>query len=487
VTAKTERSRQGVYNVVVIGAGTAGLVTAAGTAGLGGRVALVERGRMGGDCLNTGCVPSKALISSARLVHQIRHARRWGLAEQPPQFRFEDVMERMRERRGAIAPNDSSERFESLGVDVVHGSARFVSPYEVEVNGARLRARNFVIATGSRAGIPPVEGLADAGALTNETIFDELRTKPDRMVILGGGPIGCELGQAFARLGILVTIVQTKRLLEKEDADVAELVRRRLEAEGVRVLTGTEAKRVSRDGTIWSVQVQTGERAELLEAEAVLVAAGRVPNVEGLDLERARVAHDEKGIKVDAHLRTSQPHIYAAGDVAGGYQFTHLADHHARVVVRNILVPWPKSKVGTSVLPWCTYTSPEVGRVGLNEEQAAKNGTACDVWVQPMREVDRAVIESQEAGFAKVLTHKGSDRILGATIVSEHGGDLIHELALAMKAGVGLRQISGMIHAYPTFAEVARKAADRYQKSRLTPLARRAFASLYRWQRGTGG
>lgn len=469
---------EGMYNVVVIGAGTAGLVTAAGTAGLGGRVALVERHRMGGDCLNTGCVPSKALIASARAAQHVREGRRWGLESHEPRFRFEDVMERVRERRARLAPHDSQERFESLGVDVFRGAARFVSPREVEVGGQRLRGRNFVIASGSRAGLPPIEGLAEARPFTNETIFDELRARPARLIVLGGGPIGCELGQAFARLGVQVTILEAlPRLLDKEDEDAAAVVRRQLESEGVKVVTGARVQRASRTGGITRVDL---EAASTLEAEALLVAAGRRPNVEDLGLEAAGVAFDAKGVKVNAHLETSQPHIYAAGDVTGGYQFTHLADHHARTVVRNVLIPWVKTKADTSALPWCTYTSPEVARVGLSEAEARQQGVPHEVWVQPMSEVDRAVLENEEAGFAKVLTAAGRDRILGVTLVAERAGDLIHEFALAMKAGVGLKGISSTIHAYPTFAEVARKAADRYQKSRLTPRARRLFAWLYR-------
>ena len=472
---------QGTYNVVVIGAGTAGLVTAAGTAGLGGRVALVERHRMGGDCLNTGCVPSKALIASARAAQHVREGRRWGLENQEPRFRFEDVLERVRERRSRLAPHDSQERFESLGVDVFRSAARFVSPREVEVDGQRLRGRNFVIASGSRAALLPVEGLAEARPFTNETIFDELPERPARMIVLGGGPIGCELGQAFGRLGVQVTILEAlPRLLDKEDEDAAAVVRRQLEAEGVQVVTGARARRVSRAGALTRVELEGDGAPRMLEAEALLVAAGRRPNVEGLGLEAARVAFDDKGVKVNAYLQTSQPHIYAAGDVVGGYQFTHLADHHARTVVRNVLFPWLKAKVDTAVLPWCTYTSPEVARVGLSESEARERGVPHEVWVQPMPEVDRAVLESEEAGFAKVLTGAGSDRILGVTLVAERAGDLVHEFTLAMKAGVGMKDISTTIHAYPTFAEVARKAADRYQKSRLTPRARRLFAWLYR-------
>ena len=473
---------EGVYNVVVIGAGTAGLVTAASTAGLGGRVALVERNRMGGDCLNTGCVPSKALISSARLVQQIRRAQDWGLEPMDPRFEFARVFERMRERRARIAPHDSQERFESLGVDVFRGHARFLSPHEVEVDGRHLTAKNFVVATGTRPAVPQVPGLSEVPFFTNETVFDELREKPDRLVVLGGGPVGCELGQVFARLGVRVTIVQRPtQILEKEDADAAGLVRRVLEPEGVTVLAGAQARRFSRNGGAARIEVEIGEsERRTLDADAILVAAGRVANTDDLGLDAAGVAQGKSGVTVNDYLQTSQPHIYAAGDVVGGYRFTHVADAHARVIARNILFPWWKAKWDDSVVPWCTYTSPEVARVGLNETDARKQGVEYDVWRQSLEEVDRAVVESEEAGFAKVLTRKGGDGILGATVVSERAGDLVHELVLAMKAGVGLKRISGTIHAYPTFAEVSRKLADGYQKSRLTPGVRRLFEWLYR-------
>lgn len=478
---------EGTYNVVVIGAGTAGLVTAAGTAGLGGRVALIERHRMGGDCLNTGCVPSKALISSARLIEQIRQAENWGLARQEPRFQFEAVFARMRERRSKIAPHDSQDRFESLGVDVFRGQARFLSPRDVRVEeeDTVLRARNFVIATGSRAAIPAVDGLDRVPYYTNETVFDELKEKPRRLVVLGGGPIGCELGQVFARLGVEVTILQRPdRLLPREDPDASELLFARLHREGLNILTGAQAQlAASHEGTVrvWAEVKGEGTRHPI-DCDAILVASGRLPNVEGLDLEAAGVAWTEKGVTVNAYLQTSQPHIYAAGDVAGTYLFTHVADSHARTVVRNILLPQWKSKREDSVIPWCTYTSPEVARVGLNETEAEKKGIACDVWKQPLADVDRAVLESEEEGFAKVLTEKGKDRVLGATLVAERAGDLLAEFVLAMKAGVGLKQISGTIHAYPTYAEIARKVADQQQKARLTPFAKKLLAWMYRRQ-----
>lgn len=475
-----ERKGEGIYNVVVIGAGTAGLVTAAGTAGLGGRVALIERNKMGGDCLNFGCVPSKALISSARLLQQMREAKKWGLQNQEPQFEFHDVMERMRERRAKIAPNDSQERFESLGVDVFRGEARFVSSREVEVEGRKLRARNFAIATGSRAAIPKIDGLEAAPYFTNETIFDRLDEKPESMIVLGGGPIGCELGQAFSRLGVKITILQNgPQLLPQEDRDVAEFIRKRFEMEGIAVRTGFEAKRVSRgEGKL---VIETA-RGEAVSAEALLVAAGRTPNVADLNLEGASVRHDERGVEVNDYMQTSQPHIYAAGDVANRLKFTHTADFTARVVVRNILMPLPflRQKASGAIVPWCTYTDPEVAHVGLGEKQAEEEGAAYDLFSVPLTELDRAVVESEEAGFAKILTRKGSDKILGATIVGPHAGDLLHEFVLAMNAKVGLGKIAGMIHAYPTLAELARKAGDKYNKTRLTPRTKKLFAWLYR-------
>jgi pyruvate/2-oxoglutarate dehydrogenase complex dihydrolipoamide dehydrogenase (E3) component len=479
---------EGVYNVVVVGAGTAGLVTAAGTAGLGGRVALVERNLMGGDCLNFGCVPSKALISSARLVQRIRESEKWGLDQLEPQFVFEKVFERMRARRAKIAPHDSRERFESLGVDVFHGEARFVSPHEVEVNGQILRARNFVIATGSRAVVPKVKGIENVPYFTNETIFDELKQKPENMIVLGGGPIGCELAQTFQRLGVDVTIFQRgDQLLPREDRDVAEFVERRLINEGVRVIKNADARSVATSDTgkvaLQLLDRQSGQLAEpTFFADVLLVAAGRTPNLRSLDLKSVGLDITERGVRVNDYLQTSQRHIYAVGDVVGPFLFTHMADAQGRVVVRNILVPFQflRQKVDYSVVPWCTYVDPEVAHVGLGEKEAKGQNIDYDLFVVPLEDVDRAVVESEDAGFAKILTGKGSDKILGATIIAPHAGDLLHEFVLAMKAGIGLGTIASTIHAYPTFAELARKAGDKYNKTRLTPRAKKIFTWLYK-------
>lgn len=477
-----ERAGEGIYNVIVIGAGTAGLVTAAGTAGLGGRVALIERNKMGGDCLNYGCVPSKALISSARLVQQIRNATNWGLGEQEPQFEFREVMAHMRERRAVIAPNDSQERVESLGVDVFRGGAKFLSPHDVEVEGRKLRSRNFVIATGSRAAIPKLNGIDSVPYLTNETVFDALEEKPNSMMILGGGPIGCELGQAFGRLGVKITLLHNKaQLLPAEDQDVGEFLRTCLDAENIDVRLNAKVRRVSRRNGSVVAETNSGE----VSAETLLIATGRVSNIESLHLQAAGVEHDQSGIRVNDYMQTSQRNIYAAGDVANRLKFTHTADFTARAVVQNILTPLPflRKKASSAIVPWCTYTEPEIAHIGSGEKQAVKDGTAYDLFNINIAEIDRAVVENNADGFAKVLTRKGSGEILGVTIVALHAGDLIHEFAVAMNGGIGLGKIAGMIHAYPTLAELARKVGDKYNKTRLTPFVKKLFTLLYRFQR----
>ncbi len=405
---------------------------------------------MGGDCLNFGCVPSKALISSARLIQRIRESEKWGLDRQEPQFVFEKVFERMRARRAKISPNDSQERFESLGVKVFRGEARFVSPHEVEVNGQKLRAKNFVIATGSRAVIPKIEGIDDVPYFTNETVFDQLNEKPESMIVLGGGPIGCELAQTFRRLGVQLTIVQRgDQLLPREDRDVAEFLERRLINEGVRIIKHADARSVATsDAGKVAVQLLDRQSGRLAErtffADALLVAIGRNPNLQSLDLKSAGVDVNEAGLCVNDYLQTSQRHIYGVGDVIGPFLFTHMADAQARVVVRNILVPFQflRQKMDYSVVPWCTYVDPEIAHVGLAEKEAKQKNVDYDLFVVPLEDVDRAVVESEEAGFAKVLTAKGSDKILGATIVAPHAGDLLHEFVVAMKANVGLGKIS---------------------------------------------
>ena len=472
----------GNYNLVVIGAGTAGLVTAAGSVGLGARVALVERNQMGGDCLNFGCVPSKALISSARLLHRMRQAPRWGIEKVEPVFDFKKIFAEMRAARAELAPLDSQERFESLGVDVFRGEASFLSPHEIAVGEEKLRARHFIIASGSRAAVPEPIGASQVPYFTNETIFDQLAEKPESLLVIGGGPIGCELSQMFSRLGVQVTLLQRgARLLDKEDPVVSKFVRATLEEEGVRVLTGfklEEAKKSAHGITLRGAK-------ESVSGAVLLIAAGRQPNVENLNLSRAKVAFTSHGITVDQHLETTQPGIYAIGDIVGQLQFTHVADYHARIAIRNTLVPFRflRQKVDRSVVPWCTYLDPEVATVGLTETAAKKEGIEYDLIEQEMKTVDRAVLERAEAGFARVLVRRGSDQVIGATIVGEHAGELIQEFVLAMKHRIGLKKIAATIYAYPTFASLVLKTAEQLNKKRLTPRARRITGWLYERKR----
>lgn len=470
----------GRYNVVVIGAGTAGLVTAAGTAGLGGRAALVEAHKMGGDCLNFGCVPSKALIASAKLVQRIRTAERMGLDPQEPKFRLEKVFARMRERRAEIEPHDSKERFEGLGVDVFLGRAKFVSPHEIEIDGGtRLSAANFVIATGSKALVLPLPGLDRVPFYTNETLFDEMTEAPHSLLVLGGGPIGCELAQVMRRLGVEVTLVELlPRILPRDDPDASALVRKRLEEEGVTIHTGTKASRFERkDGqTIVTLESEAGG-TRTLETEALLVATGRKPTVEGLGLEAAGVEFDRKGVRVDRTLTTSQPHIFACGDVAGPYQFTHSADYQARIVIRNILIPWVKTKADYTWVPWVTYTDPELAHCGLTEAEAEEKGADYEVHRFDWDGLDRAITDSETEGFIKILTARGKDRILGATVVGVHAGEVMHEVLVAAKHGIGLSKLSSTIHAYPTLSSSVQRVADSFQRTKLTP----RVASIFRW------
>ena len=481
----------GTYNVIAIGAGTAGLVTTSAIAGLGGRAALIEKNKMGGDCLNFGCVPSKGLISSARVVQTIRKAENWGLESQEPQFEFSRVFESMRARRAIIEPLDSQERFEGLGVDVFRGDAKFISPHEVEVNGQVLRGKNLVIASGSRAGIPPIPGLNEIPYYTNETIFDELNEKPESMIIIGGGPIGCELGQAMNRLGVKVYLMDlAPQILIREDPEVSAYAREYLEAEGVNIYTGIKTKKFSHINGKIHLEYEGTPNSQgdgvnaTLEVDVVLVSAGRIPNIESLNLEAAGVEFDKRGVKVNQYMQNNQSHIWAAGDIAGSYQFTHVADFQARTVVRNILMPFSLfySKMDYSVIPWSTYISPEVARVGLNETEAKQQGIDYDLFTLEMKDVDRAILDNADHGFIKILTEKGKDRIIGVTIVADHGGDLLHEFVLAIKYEIGLGKIASTIHAYPTFAELARKLGDQYNRSRLTPRAKSIFTWLFQRQ-----
>ena len=467
------------YNLVVLGAGTAGLVCAAGAAGLGARVALVERGLMGGDCLNTGCVPSKALLASARAVADARRAVELGVrVDGPPRADFDGVMERMRRIRAEIALHDSAARFRDLGVDVFLGEGRFVARDAVEVGGARLRFARAVIATGGRPSVPAVPGLAETGFLTNETVFD-LPALPRRLGILGAGPIGCELAQAFARFGAEVFLVEREqRALPAEDPDVSNAIEEALRGDGVNLSLGAELAAVepAASGRRLSIDGPAGRR--LVEVDDLLVAVGRRPNVADLSPGAAGIALDGRGaLRVDDRLRTTNRRIYAAGDVVGGPQWTHLADAHARIVIRNALFPG-SAKATALTVPWCTYTDPEVARVGHDGRSAPAAGIETRAYEERLEAMDRARLEGEERGFARVLVRAESDEIVGATIVGRHAGESISLVTLAIREGIGLGELAGLIHPYPTRAQALGRIADQYRRSRL---GTRAGAVLERW------
>ena len=477
------------YNVVVVGAGSGGLVVAAGAAGLGARVALVERHAMGGDCLNTGCVPSKALLRAARAAHEARGAGRFGVrpATDGAPEDLAAVMEHVRRAQETIAPHDSVERFTSLGVEVVPGDARLLSPGEVEVSGPGgrrlLAARHVVLATGSRPRVPGVPGLVEAGFVTNESVWG-LRVLPRRLVVVGGGPVGVELGQAFARLGSRVTVVSgSEHVCPREDADVAAALSDALRREGVELLDGARPTRVRLEGKerVVTVRLRGGEEVDRA-ADELLVAAGRVPNVDGLGLEAARVRVSPAGIETDRYGRTSAPGVWAIGDVAGGPLFTHWAGHQARVILNNLLSP-KKQAFDRDNLPWVTCTDPEVARVGLSEGEAKERGVPFTLLRVGFDEIDRAVCDSSADGaFAKVLADRRG-RILGAAIVHAHAGDLLAPLVLAKRTGTSLSTLSSTIHPYPTLSEVSRTLGDRWMRTRLTPTARSVLSRLFAWKR----
>jgi pyruvate/2-oxoglutarate dehydrogenase complex dihydrolipoamide dehydrogenase (E3) component len=469
----------GRYNLVVIGAGTAGLVTAAGAAGLGARVALIERHLMGGDCLNVGCVPSKTVIRSARVVGEVLGAERFGVRVAGSEVDFAAVMARMRRVRAQLSVIDSARRFtDEKGVDVYLGEARFTGPETVEVDGRTLRFKRAVIATGARATAAPIPGLAEVGFLTNETVFS-LTDRPARLAVIGAGPIGCELAQAFQRLGSRVTLLEiTERILIREDGDAAAVVQRSLEREDVRMMLSAQVLEAWREGADKVLRVRLPSGEEDVRVDAILIGAGRAPNVEGLGLETVGVDYDpQRGVKVDDHLRTTNARIFAAGDVCLDWKFTHAADFSARIVIQNALF-FGRKKLSALHMPWCTYTDPEVAHVGLYERDAAARGIAVDIYRRPFAEVDRAVADGEEDGFVKIVVKKGTGEILGATIVARHAGDMISEITLAMVAKVGLGTLANVIHPYPTQAEAIRHVGDMYNRTRLTPRVKRAFETF---------
>jgi pyruvate/2-oxoglutarate dehydrogenase complex dihydrolipoamide dehydrogenase (E3) component len=474
------------YDLVVIGAGTGGLVTAAGAAGLGARVALVERHLMGGDCLNVGCVPSKAIISAARAWAAAAHAHEaYGAPRLAPGDAgdFARVMARMREIRSAMSPVDGAARFAGLGVDVFLGDGRFTARDTVEVNGARLRFKRAVIATGARAAAPDIPGLRDGTYHTNETIFT-LTARPAHLLVVGGGPIGCELAQAFAMLGTPVTLVHNgPRVLPRDDADASALVQTALLASGVTIRPVTELVRVSYvDGQAVLTCRSADGALQTVSGDTLLVAAGRAPNVDGLGLDAAGVQVSARGVAVSDRLQTSNSRIFAVGDVCSPLQFTHSADFQARLVLQNALF-FGRARASALVTPWATYTAPEVAQVGHTTESARAAGVRVETFTVPLHDVDRARLAGETDGFVRMHVAAGSDRIVGATIVAAHAGDLIAEVTLAMTNQLGLSAIGRTMHPYPTTSEALRKVADAWRRTKLTPRVQRLLSRYFRWFR----
>lgn len=471
------------YNLVVIGAGTAGLVTAIGAAGLGAKVALIERDLMGGDCLNVGCVPSKALIRAARAAVEVREAGRFGVhVPAGARVDFPAVMERMRRLRAQISKADSARRYRDQGVDVFLGQGRFTGAGTIEVAGKRLRFKRAVIATGTRAAAPPVPGLVEAGYLTNETVFS-LTELPRRLAVIGAGPVGCELAQAFARFGSQVTLIESMHgILPSEDRDAAEILRQSLLRDGISLLCCGSDLKVEAAGGGKRLTVDSHGQHFDITVDEILAGVGRRPNLEGLGLETVGVAHDTAGVTVNDRLQTSNPRIYAAGDVCSRYKFTHHADFQARIVIQNALF-LGRAKASALTMPWCTYTAPEIAHVGLYEHEATERGIPVRTFIQHFEDVDRAVLDGEAEGFVKVHVREGTDRILGATIVAGHAGEMLPELALAVTHGVGLGKIASTMHPYPTQAEAIRKVGDAYNRTRLTSRVKRFFERWLTWTR----
>jgi pyruvate/2-oxoglutarate dehydrogenase complex dihydrolipoamide dehydrogenase (E3) component len=471
------------YDLVVLGGGTAGLVSALGAAGLGARVALVERALLGGDCLNHGCVPSKAVIRASRAAYDSREGATFGVqAAAPPRIDFPAAMARMRRLRASIAHNDSAARATSLGVDVFLGDGRFVGPGALEVAGQVLRFKRAVIATGARAAAPPIPGLAEAGYRTNETLFT-LTALPARLGVIGAGPIGCELGQAFRRFGAEVTLVGSEpRVLPREDPDASAVLHRQLEREGVRLVLGGELVRVERRGEERVLVVEKDGVTTRVACDEILVAVGRAPNVEGLGLEAAGVGVERAGVVVDARLRTANRRIFAAGDICSAWKFTHAADAMARLVLRNAFF-FGRGKASNLVIPWATYTDPEIAHVGMTAVQAASAGSAVRTLTVPFSEVDRAVLDGESEGFARLHVDAKSGRVLGATAVARHAGEMIGAPTLAIGQRLTAGQLSATILPYPTQAEAWRKLGDAWQRTRLTPRTKRVLAQIIAWRR----
>lgn len=496
VYARWTRPKRYDRNLIVIGAGAAGLVTAYIGAAVKAKVTLVEAHKMGGDCLNYGCVPSKALIKSAKLATQMRHADQYGLSATAPEFSFRQVMARVHDVIRTIAPHDSVERYESLGVEVLQGYGRVIDPWTVEIEAAdgskqRLTTRSIVIAAGAQPFVPPLPGLDEVGYLTSDTLWDALAKRdcaPARLVVLGGGPIGCELSQSFARLGSAVTQVEmAPRIMAREDTEVSELARASLARDGVDVLTSHKAlrcEREERDGVVYKyLVVEHGGLEQRVEFDVLICAVGRVARLQGYGLEALGIP-TQRTVVTNEYLETLYPNIYAAGDVAGPYQFTHTAAHQAWYAAVNALFgQFKRFKVDYSVIPWATFVDPEVARVGLNEQDAKEKGIAYEVTRYGIDDLDRAIADGAAHGFVKVLTVPGKDRILGVTIVGEHAGDLLAEFVLAMKHGLGLNKILGTIHTYPTLSEANKYAAGEWKRAHAPQQVLAWLQRYHAWRR----
>ena len=489
VYAGWNKPRRFERNLVVIGGGSAGLVSAYIAAAVRAKVTLVEEHRLGGDCLNTGCVPSKALIRSARLLSQMRRSAEFGIREARAEFDFAEVMQRVQRVIKTVAPHDSAERYSGLGVDVIEGRAKIVSPWEVEItrkDGAvqRLTTRAIVIAAGARPFVPPIPGIEDVGYLTSDTVWN-LRQLPRRMIVLGGGPIGCELTQTFARLGAKLTQVEmAPRILLREDPEVSELVTQRFRAEGIDVLVNHKAKQFLVENGENILIAEHAGRDLRIPFDGLLVAVGRVANLSGYGLEELGIS-TSRTVDTNEFLQTRFPNIYAAGDVAGPYQFTHTAAHQAWYAAVNALFdPFKKFRADYSVIPWATFVDPEAARVGLNEIEAKERGVPYELTVYGMDDLDRAIADGEAHGFVKVLTVPGKDKILGVTIVGEHAGDLIAEYVLAMRQGIGLNKILGTIHIYPTLAEANKYAAGAWKKAHAPQKLLQWVERFHAWRRG---
>jgi pyruvate/2-oxoglutarate dehydrogenase complex dihydrolipoamide dehydrogenase (E3) component len=476
-------SSTGRYNLVVIGAGTAGLVSSAGGAALGAKVALIERHLMGGDCTNYGCVPSKAIIRSARAAYVVREASDFGVSpHNGERADFACVMERMRRLRAQISANDSAERFTKLGAEVYLGDAKFVGKDEIEVNGRRLSFSKAIIATGARAAQLNLPGFQEVGYLTNETIFS-LEELPKSLLVIGGGPIGCELAQTFCRFGSEVTLLSRgKRLLPRDDSDAAEILKRRFEREAIHLIFGAKLLRAEQENDIKQVAFDRGRGEEKASAREILLAVGRQPNLDGLNTEAAGVRTDKSGVLVDDTLRTTNPDIYAAGDICSSYQFTHAAEAMARLAIQNALF-FGRKRTSDLVIPWTTYTDPEVAHVGITEKEATNRGDAVATFTKELADTDRAILDGETEGYVRLYMNRKDSRLLGATIVGSHAGESIGEAVLAITQKLKVGDLSGVIHPYPTQAEAIKRAADLQFRSRLKPWMRRLLEKYFHYRR----